>query len=69
MAGLPDIVFGGSGDPLPASFEAFSARTVHGLLAWVLGALIAAHVLAALYHHFVRKDGLLKRMWYGARSN
>jgi len=64
MAGLPDIVFGGSGDPLPASFDQFTPRTAHGILSKILIALIAAHVLAALYHHFVRKDGLLWRMWF-----
>jgi cytochrome b561 len=30
--------------------------------------LIAGHVAAALYHQFVRKDGLLRRMWFGARQ-
>lgn len=68
LAGLPDIVFGGSGDPLPASFDQFAPRVAHGILAWVLTVLIAGHFLAALYHHFVRKDGLLKRMWYGNRN-
>jgi cytochrome b561 len=24
--------------------------------------LVGVHVLAALYHHFVKKDGVLKRM-------
>jgi cytochrome b561 len=37
-------------------------ETLHGLNAWVLVALIAGHVLAALYHHFVRRDNVLKRM-------
>jgi cytochrome b561 len=27
--------------------------------------LIGFHILAALYHQFVRKDGLIGRMWYG----
>ncbi|MBM3529390.1 MAG: hypothetical protein FJX62_14970 [Alphaproteobacteria bacterium] len=31
----------------------------------VLVALLALHVGAALYHHFVRRDGLLRRMWFG----
>ncbi|XVN44212.1 MAG: cytochrome b/b6 domain-containing protein [Rickettsia hoogstraalii] len=26
-------------------------------------ALIILHILAALYHHFIRKDNVLKRMW------
>jgi cytochrome b561 len=25
------------------------------------------HVLAALYHQFIRRDGLIGRMWYGTR--
>lgn len=37
-------------------------ETLHGLNAWVLVALIAGHVLAALYHHFIRRDNVLKRM-------
>ena len=35
---------------------------VHGLLAFVLLFLIAVHVSAAVYHHFIRKDGVLTRM-------
>ena len=31
----------------------------------ILGAAIAIHVLAALKHHFVDGDGLLRRMWAG----
>ncbi len=68
MAGLPAIVFGGSGDPLPADFFVFPPRMAHGALATILGLLIAAHVAAALYHQFVRRDGLLSRMWFGRRN-
>lgn len=66
MAGLPGIVFGGAGT-LPASFDAFPPRAVHGIVAKILMALIALHVLAALYHQFVRRDGLLSRMFFGKR--
>jgi cytochrome b561 len=66
-AGLPDIVFGGSGDPLPADFSAFTARAVHGALATVLGLLLVLHVGAALYHQVIRRDGLFSRMWFGSR--
>lgn len=31
--------------------------------ATVVWMLIAAHASAALYHHYIRKDGGLKRMW------
>lgn len=67
-AGLPDIVFFGSGAPLPESFDIYTPRLVHGALASILMALIAAHVAAALYHQLVRKDGLFSRMWFGPRQ-
>lgn len=35
---------------------------VHGVLAWVLFALICMHVSAALFHRFVFRDGTLRRM-------
>ena len=66
QAGLPEIVFRGAGS-LPESFSAFTPRRVHGLLARLLLALIALHVLAALYHQFVRRDGLLRRLSFGKR--
>ncbi|WP_331271803.1 hypothetical protein [Rickettsia bellii] len=25
--------------------------------------MIILHILAAFYHHFIRKDNVLKRMW------
>lgn len=68
IAGLPAIIFGGSGDPLPANFDGIPPRTVHGILATLLGLLILTHVAAGLYHQFVRKDGLLARMWFGKRD-
>lgn len=38
------------------------AAEVHELFKPVLIVLIAGHVVAALYHQFIRKDGLLLRM-------
>lgn len=40
---------------------------VHGALAITLAATVALHVLAALQHHFLHKDGTLRRMltWRG----
>ena len=68
IAGLPAIVFGGSGDPLPANFDDIPPRAAHGAIATLLMLLILAHAAAGLYHHFVRKDGLLGRMWFGNRD-
>jgi cytochrome b561 len=55
------------GLPLPRFLEADSelADTLtdyHVWLAWGLLALVIAHVAAALWHHFVRRDGVLRAM-------
>jgi cytochrome b561 len=36
---------------------------VHGYLAYALLALVGIHVLAALWHQFIRRDGVMLRMW------
>jgi cytochrome b561 len=36
---------------------------LHGYLAYAIFALAACHALAALWHQFVLRDGLLLRMW------
>jgi cytochrome b561 len=40
---------------------------VHSLLAYAAIMLVGVHVLAALRHHFILRDGVLKRMIYPAR--
>ncbi|HTH76378.1 MAG TPA: cytochrome b/b6 domain-containing protein [Trinickia sp.] len=35
---------------------------VHGVLSWVMLGLIVLHVLGALYHHFVLRDSVMRRM-------
>ncbi len=67
MAGLPAIVFGGSGAPLPETFDNLPPRGAHSALATILTLLILAHVGAGLWHQYVRKDGLFSRMWFGNR--
>lgn len=64
-SGLPDAVFGGG--TMPADFGGFPQRAVHGMLSNLLIVLIALHVAAALWHQFVRGDGLMGRMWFGPR--
>ncbi len=46
----------------PDKAAAEQAFVVHGVLALLLVLLIAIHVAAALYHHFVRNDSVLARM-------
>lgn len=53
--------------PLPALAEkgtswAHTAGDVHVVLVYVLAGVIALHVGAALYHHFVLRDRVLTRM-------
>lgn len=43
-----------------------SMGDVHGILAWVLFALILLHVAGALFHRFVLQDRVLQRMLPGA---
>jgi len=41
-------------------------QQVHTWSGRLLLALVLVHVLAALRHQFVLKDGLLRRMWGGS---
>jgi cytochrome b561 len=41
---------------------------IHGYLAYCIFALAAAHAVAALWHHFIKHDGVLRRMWPLARK-
>jgi cytochrome b561 len=66
QSGLFDAVFFGEGK-LPADLWVFPIRSVHYALSRLLMALIALHVGAALFHVFVLRDGLLRRMLFGRR--
>ncbi|MEB3702697.1 Cytochrome b561 [Candidatus Bealeia paramacronuclearis] len=39
-----------------------TAWEVHGMLLWALIGFGSLHILAAVYHHFILKDNVLKRM-------
>ena len=46
-----------------------AAEEIHEFLAFSLFGLVGLHAIAALWHHFIRKDGLLTRMSpFAARS-
>jgi len=52
---LPDLV--------PKSQRLYDALLqTHHLLAWALAAIVVLHVAAALKHHYVLKDDVLRRM-------
>jgi cytochrome b561 len=46
-------------------FNLYPPRRLHGLMAFLLVGLIVLHVAAALYHHLVKRDGVMSRMWIG----
>ncbi|HWF95284.1 MAG TPA: cytochrome b [Xanthobacteraceae bacterium] len=53
--------------PIWSEDRAFSDRVlfVHSLVGLSIACLLAAHIGAALHHHFVRRDGILSRMISG----
>lgn len=64
-SGAPAAVFGGA--PMPEFWD-YPPRWAHGAFAWGIGLLAALHVAAALYHQFIRRDGLIGRMLPGPRG-
>ncbi|MEL7343936.1 MAG: cytochrome b/b6 domain-containing protein [Pseudomonadota bacterium] len=67
-AGLFEIVYGGAAQTLPPELADLPQRAAHGVIATALVALIALHLVAAIYHQLVLKDRLLGRMWFGKRQ-
>ena len=57
--GLFKVDFGVRKDP--AIFH--PTEDIHGYLAYALFTVAGLHALAALWHHLVRRDGMLSRMW------
>ncbi len=64
LSGAAPAIFGEPGTVLP-TFTDYPPRAPHGLGAFLLVGLAVFHAGAALYHQFIRRDGLLRRMWYG----
>lgn len=56
-----------TGQKIPALMA--PANAAHGLLGWFLLALILGHIIMALFHHFLLKDGTLAKMWPSLRRN
>ena len=42
-----------------------AAHQAHGVLGYLMAALVVLHVAAALRHHFLLRDPVLRRMWPG----
>jgi cytochrome b561 len=68
--GQPVVIFGSIRLPRLAPFDAnlfFILRQTHSLVAYLLVAIIAAHVSAVLLHTLTLRDGMLSRMTFGRR--
>jgi cytochrome b561 len=65
LSGAPAAVFGSA--PMP-EFWAYPPRIAHRVLAFGAVALVALHLAAALFHQFVKRDGLLGRMLPGPNA-
>lgn len=65
---LVSDVFAHPGAHLPDSLVMLPSFQAHAALSLLLTALIVVHVLAALYHQAVLKDGLFARMGFGRRT-
>lgn len=63
LSGAAPAVFGAPGAILP-DFTDSPPRTPHGIGGRLIIGLLLFHAGAALYHQFVRRDGLLRRMWW-----
>lgn len=67
LSGVGNTLFSGEGGgPLP-DFEMLSPQPAHAVGVIVLIALMAIHVAAAFYHHFILRDGIFARMGIGRR--
>jgi cytochrome b561 len=72
-AGVPVVWFGVL--PLPdlvgrdKELADLVLKPLHKTAAYTLGTLVLLHTGAALKHHFVNRDGLLSRMWFGKTDN
>lgn len=72
LIGIPTLLYRGRGldfglfnlaSPVARTPDIFHPLTeVHELAAFALVVLAAGHILAALYHQFIRKDEIMRRM-------
>ena len=39
------------------------------ILSYLLAALIVVHIVGSLRHHFIKRNDVMRRMWFGARPS
>lgn len=62
LTGAAPAIFGGGALPEFSDVPPFG---MHAIMSRLLIALVLGHIAAALWHHFVRRDGLIGRMRVG----
>ncbi|MCB2084869.1 MAG: cytochrome b/b6 domain-containing protein [Sphingomonadaceae bacterium] len=62
MAGLPGIVFGGAADRIPEITQSLPPFKAHALIARILLVVVLLHILGALFHALVKRDGIFRRI-------
>lgn len=71
FGGHPVMFWGWFNAALPVTKNTDLAKnifTLHAIVAWVIIALLILHVGAALKHHFIEKNNVLRRMLPGYKS-
>ncbi len=66
LSGAGAVLSGVEAAALLPDFRAYAPRVPHRAGARILAALLVLHVGAALHHHFIRRDGLMRRMRFSA---
>ncbi|MCB8819505.1 cytochrome b [Microvirga rosea] len=61
-SGLGIMLVTGDTMLFPVRLDILPPRVAHGVMVRILIALLAAHIMGALYHHYMRRDGTLDRM-------
>jgi cytochrome b561 len=64
LSGAGQILFGAASGPLP-DFWNFAPRYGHAAAARLMLVLLVLHIVAALYHQFIRRDRIFARMGIG----
>lgn len=67
LSGAGPVLFGGADGTL-ADFTQYKPRVPHGIGGRAMVALLVLHAGAALYHHIVKRDRTLRRMWFSRES-
>lgn len=68
FAGYPLHFYGLEFGPLASAHKPLAAQLahVHEWAAAALAVIVGVHIVGALFHGLVRRDGVLQRMWLGA---